>query len=149
MLSMKAKYALKALVALGKNDGNRMHVKAIAEIANIPHKFLEAILVELKGHGFVMSSRGATGGYVLAVDSNEIRVGDVIRVVDGPLAPIRCASMTAYEPCEDCVNEEQCSLHSVMMEARHALSQVLDKQTIFDLVRFEMKKGKAAKYAKA
>lgn len=140
MLSMKAKYALKALVLMAKNDGEQMHVKGIAEQENIPYKFLEAIFSELKRHGIVNSRRGASGGYVLAKDARKIMAGDVIRLIDGPLAPIRCASLTAYQPCEDCPDEEQCALHDVMLEVRSALSSVLDSRSIFELSQYKQRK---------
>lgn len=144
MLSMKAKYALKALVTLAKRDGEQMHVKAIAAEANIPYKFLEAILAELKRDGLVNSRRGAAGGYVLARDSREITAGDIIRLMDGPLAPIRCASMTAYQACEDCPDEDQCALHDVMTDVRSALSSVLDKRSIHELAKFRNRKRSRA-----
>lgn len=137
MLSMKAKYALKALIALAGAEKEQMQVKAIAAAANIPPKFLEAILAELKKRGIVDSRRGSAGGYMLARDAREIMAGDIIRVMDGPLAPIRCASMTAYRPCDDCPDQNSCSLHDVMKEVRHALSSVLDKRSIYDLAVFE------------
>jgi Rrf2 family protein len=140
MLSMKAKYALKALAVLARNDKEQMQVKAIAVQANIPSKFLEAILTELKNRGIVNSKRGATGGYTLAHDSRKIMTGDIIRLMDGPLAPIRCASMTAYQPCDDCPDEMYCSLHDVMKDVRAALSAILDGRSIHDLASFETRK---------
>ncbi len=144
MLSMKAKYALKALVVLVQNGNKQMQVKAIASEANVPYKFLEAILAELKNRNIVNSRRGATGGYTLAQDSRKIMAGDIIRMMDGPLAPIRCASMTAYQACDDCPSENDCSIHDVMKDVRAALSSVLDKRSIHDLANFEPKKRKKA-----
>lgn len=137
MLSMKAKYALQALVVLDKNRDRQMQTRAIAALADIPYKFLEAILAELRDRGFVQSRRGAAGGYMLAMDSRKIMVGDILRLMDGPLAPIRCASLTAYERCENCHDEIRCSIRHVMMDARSALSAVLDKRSIYDLAQFE------------
>jgi Rrf2 family protein len=141
MLSMKAKYALKALIALADNGGKQMNAWAIASEANVPPKFLEAIMTELRTRGIVNSRRGASGGFALARDAKEIMAGDIIRMVDGPLAPIRCASVTAYQRCEDCPDEERCALHDMMKDVRSALSSVLDRRSIHDLAQAEGKKG--------
>jgi Rrf2 family protein len=130
---MKAKYALKALIVLAESEG-RMQARAIAKAANIPGKFLEAILTELKMRGVLDSRRGAEGGFTLARDARKIMAGDIIRMMDGPLAPIRCASLTAYKRCEDCPDEARCALHGLMRDVRAALSGVLDKCSIQDLV---------------
>ena len=106
MLTNKAKYGLRAMCALAQADGGRLQAHAIASAANVPEKFLEAILVELRKAGFVDSRRGHRGGHALARPASDIPVGDLIRAIDGPLAPVRCASMTAYEPCTDCVDPE-------------------------------------------
>jgi Rrf2 family protein len=103
-----------------------MQAHAIARRANVPEKFLEAILVELRRAGFVQSRRGHLGGHALAKPAAEIMVGDLIRAIDGPLAPVRCASMTAYEPCSDCADPEHCAVRELMRETRAALSAVLD-----------------------
>jgi Rrf2 family protein len=145
MLSMKAKYALKALTALAGNNGRQMSAWAIASEANIPPKFLEAIMTELRTRGIVNSRRGASGGFTLARDAREIMAGDIIRLVDGPLAPIRCASVTAYQRCEDCPSEERCTLHDMMKDVRSALSSVLDRRSIYDLARKESKAAKKIK----
>ncbi|HEX2752427.1 MAG TPA: Rrf2 family transcriptional regulator, partial [Alphaproteobacteria bacterium] len=139
---MKAKYALKALVVLAQNDAVQMQVKAIAQQANIPSKFLEAILGILKNRQIVNSRRGAAGGYALAKDSRKIMVADIIRIMDGPLAPIRCASMTSYQACADCPDETVCALHDVMKDVRAALSAVLDKRSIYDLAKYAAPKRK-------
>lgn len=141
---MKAKYALKALVVLAKSEDQRMQVKTIAAQANVPYKFLEAILAELKNRNIVNSHRGAAGGYTLARDSRDIMAGDIIRIMDGPLAPIRCASLTAYQACDDCPTEGLCSLHDVMKDVRAALSSVLDKRSIYELAHFEAEERKRA-----
>ncbi len=137
MLSMKAKYALKALIVLAGSEEGRMQARAIATEANVPPKFLEAILTELKMRGVLDSRRGAEGGFTLARDARKIMAGDIIRIMDGPLAPIRCASMTAYKRCDDCPDEARCALHGLMREVREAMSGVLDKCSIHDLAREE------------
>lgn len=90
--------------------------KNISETQNIPKKFLDAILVELKNSGF-FSKKGLYGGYSLARNADAIAVGDIIRIIDGPLAPIPCASKTRYRPCEDCKDEASCQVRFVMQEA--------------------------------
>ena len=144
MLTMKAKYALKALITLARNKDDRMQVKEIATTANIPCKFLETILCELKNHGLVNSLRGACGGFWLARDAEEITAGDVIRIMDGPLAPLRCASITSYKPCEDCLDESVCPLHNIMKDAQKALSSVFDQRSIHSLAFFKNQKKEKA-----
>jgi Rrf2 family protein len=107
-----------------------VQARAIAARANVPEKFLEAILVELRKAGFVESRRGHLGGHALAKPAGEIMVGDLIRAIDGPLAPVRCASMTAYEPCSDCRDPEHCAVRELMRETRAALSGVLDHYSL-------------------
>lgn len=144
MLTMKTKYALKALTALAQEQSGQLQAKAIAAKANVPYKFLEAILGELRTRGFLISQRGAAGGFRLARDSRQILVADVIRAVEGPLAPIRCASLTAYRSCDDCPDEGSCALHKVMRDVRKAMSDVLDKRSIYDLARYTQQAGDKA-----
>jgi Rrf2 family protein len=139
---MKAKYALKALTVLAGSDGKKMSARAIASEANIPYKFLESIMTQLSTCGIVNSCRGPSGGFVLSHDARRIMAGDIIRMMDGFLAPIRCASVTAYQRCKDCPNEDHCSLHDIMKDARSALSSVLDRRSIHDLARKEKKTQK-------
>lgn len=134
MLSMKAKYALKALIHMAQTDHPMLPSKQIAEAADIPQKFLDNILQELRQNGIVDSKRGIFGGYFLAKDARDIFLGDIIRIIDGPLAPIRCASLTAYQKCEDCRDEAACQLRHLMLDVRNAMSGVLDKRCLQDLV---------------
>ena len=134
MLSMKAKYAIRALTVMAQNEGKMLQAKTIAKEADVPQKFLEAILLELKNHGIVGSKRGIFGGYFLARPTSEITVGNIIRQIDGPLAPIRCASVTAYQKCDDCVDEATCTIRKTMVDVRNAMSDVLDNKTLKDLV---------------
>ncbi len=133
MLSMKAKYALRALMVLARHDKKTVQSKTIAKEADVPQKFLENILLELKHHGLVDSKRGIFGGYFLAKPASEITVGNLIRMMDGPLAPIRCASITAYRKCDDCQDENLCEIRKTMLEVRHAISHVLDNKSIADM----------------
>ena len=133
MLSMKAKYALRALIVMAKNEKKMLASKSIAQAADVPQKFLDNILQELRHHGLVNSKRGVFGGYFLAKPAADIRLGNLIRVIDGPLAPIPCASVTAYQKCDDCSDEQACEIRKTMVEVRNAIACVLDGKSIHDL----------------
>src|ERR1700681_66450 len=127
MLTAKGKYGLKALVHLATlPPGETTQAIDIAQANNIPKKFLDAILGELRNAGIVHSRKGPGGGYMLARAPREIKIGHVIRTIDGPLAPIACASRTAYQPCRDCRDIKACSVRLMMTEVRDAISDVLD-----------------------
>jgi len=131
MLTKKAKYGLKALVHLaGLKPGEMALVSDIAEANQIPKKFLDVILGDLRNAGLLHSKKGKGGGYMLARPPAEIGVGDVIRVIDGPLAPIPCVSKRGYRRCEDCIDETHCAVRIVMLHAREAIVGVLDKTTL-------------------
>jgi Rrf2 family protein len=132
MLTMKAKYALRAMCALASAGEARLQAHELAQRSRVPGKFLEAILVDLRGAGFVDSRRGQRGGHALTRAPERIMIGDLIRAIDGPLAPVRCASVTAYEPCRDCPDPDACALRALMRESRDALSQVLDRRSLRD-----------------
>ena len=134
MLSMKAKYAIRALIVLGRNEKKMLQIKTIAKEADVPQKFLETILLELKNKGFVASKRGIFGGYFLAKNTDDVTIGNVIRVIDGPLAPIRCASVTAYQKCDDCIDETTCVIRKTMIEVRNAIADVLDNKTLKEII---------------
>ncbi len=133
MLTMKAKYALRALMVLAQPGRDLTPARVLAVDADVPEKFLEAILVELRHAGFVQSRRGLLGGHSLARPAEQIRLGDVIRCIDGPLAPIRCASVTAFAPCEDCPDPDRCAIRDLMSDVRNAMARVLDHRTLRDL----------------
>jgi Rrf2 family protein len=134
MLTNKGKYGLKAMVHLaGLEPGRPALVADIAKENEIPKKFLDTILGELRNAGFVQSKKGKGGGYVLARPAHEIRVGHVIRVLDGPLAPVNCASRTSYRRCDDCRDEQRCAVRLMMLEARNALATVLDNRTLAEM----------------
>lgn len=131
MLSQKAKYALKAMIMLAEQeDGVLLQTPEISEAQKIPRKFLELILLDLKNRGLVHSQRGKHGGYVLAKPAGEITFGQIVRLMDGPLAPIPCASLTAYRRCADCRDEKTCAIRKVMREVRDAVAGVLDHVTL-------------------
>jgi Rrf2 family protein len=133
MLTRKGKYGLKALVHLARlPPGELALIGSIAAENRIPKKFLDAILGELRNARFVTSRKGKGGGYRLARPAEDIRIGDVIRALDGPLAPISCASRTRYERCEDC-DEATCRVRHVMIEVREAIAAVLDNRTLAEM----------------
>jgi len=134
MLSSKAKYGLKAMVHLARRQGEgSILIADIAAQERIPRKFLDAILLELKTRGFLSSKKGKGGGYCLAKSASTIPVGDIVRVLDGPLAPVPCVSASAYRRCDDCVDESACSVRAVMQDVRDAVARILDNTTLADM----------------
>jgi len=132
-LSKRGEYGLRAMIILAdvqKNSPNGMiQIKEISAREEIPAKFLEQILLALKNAGLVHSKMGIGGGYYLARAPKEITLGQIVRTLDGPLAPIKCVSQTAYEPCV-CPDEETCGLRMVMGDVRNAISNILDNTTL-------------------
>jgi Rrf2 family protein len=127
MLSKRAKYAIKALLALAERGREEpMRIADLARGEHIPPKFLELILLVLRNHGILQSRKGKGGGYLLARDPKDIYLGQIVRMFDGPLAPVPCASETAYVPCADCPNEAVCGVHLAMRAVRDATARVLD-----------------------
>jgi Rrf2 family protein len=141
-LSKRGEYALRALIDLGiaKELGRPMlPISELAAQENLPVKFLEQILVELKEAGYLDSKRGKLGGYFLKKPMQNISIGNVVRLIDGPLAPIRCASQSAYERCS-CPDEEHCGLRMLMLDVRNAISHILDRYTLADTVEVTLRK---------
>ncbi|MEO8126729.1 MAG: Rrf2 family transcriptional regulator [Bryobacteraceae bacterium] len=133
-LSKRGKYALRALYCLGREYGKGpILIANIAATEQIPRKFLELILLQMRDRGIVASKKGKGGGYVLAKPPEEITLGSVIRIIDGPLAPLPCASETAYRKCDECVDEHRCGTKLVMRQVRDAMSAILDHTTIADV----------------
>ncbi len=131
MLSNKAKYAFKAMFALARLEpGALLQANAIATQENISKKFLDLILLELRGAGLVRTVRGQHGGYALAKPPSEVTLGQIVRIIDGPLAPIACASVTAYRRCADCKDETACLVRQSMRRVRDAASDILDHTTL-------------------
>jgi Rrf2 family protein len=133
MLSKKAKYALRALAVLTRAYPARVPAGRLAREAMVPEKFLESILVELRNARVVESRRGNVGGHALARPAESIMVGDVVRIIDGPIAPIRCASVTAFQPCSDCADPDRCALRLLMGDVRDAMSAVIDRRSLRQL----------------
>ena len=140
MLSMKAKYGLRALLYLARHEGEGLVlISDLAEKENIPKKFLELILLDLKNHGILQSKKGKGGGYSLGRKPAAIKLGRVIRLLDGPLAPLPCVSQTAYVPCDECEDEKTCGIRLVMRDVRDAIANILDNTTLADVLqRVEM-----------
>jgi len=134
MISKKSKYALKALGYLAeRHKSGPVVIAAIAEDRQIPLKFLENILLSLKHHNILHSKKGKGGGYVLARAPEKISIAEVLRAIDGPIAPLPCVSINFYEKCDDC-NERSCSVRRIMAATRDATLKVLEKSTVRDLV---------------
>ncbi len=116
-----------------------LQVSELASKEDLPVKFLEQILMQLKAAGYLESRRGKHGGYLLARPPENISIGQVARLIDGPLAPIACVSQTAYERCT-CPDEEHCGLRMLMLDVRNAISNILDRYTLADVVEITMRK---------
>jgi Rrf2 family protein len=135
MLSQKAKYAMRALLYLAQAEPeNPVFISEIAEQQAVPKKFLELILLDLKRHGLVHSYRGKKGGYLLAKSPESIFFGQVIRIIDGPLAQLPCASRTAYRRCDDCQDEKTCEIRRVLLRVRDSTAQILDHTSLADVM---------------
>ncbi len=133
-LSVRGKYALRALTVLGERYGpDVVRIQAISQEQNIPKRFLEQILFDLKSAQIVESRRGVAGGYRLAVPPDKIPLAKVIRHLEGALAPVGCISQQFYEKCT-CPDEMKCPLRSIMKEVRDAIAEILEKMTVADLV---------------
>ena len=137
-LSKRGEYGLRAMINLADTaEAGKpyplVQIKDISERENIPAKFLEQILLALKNAGLLQSKIGFGGGYYLARPAAEINLGQIVRILDGPLAPIRCVSQMAYEPC-DCPDEQTCGLRMVMGDVRNAIAAILDNTSLADVV---------------
>jgi Rrf2 family protein len=145
VLTNKGKYGLKALVHLaGLRDGETAQAVEIAETNHIPKKFLDSILRDLKIAGMVMAKKGPGGGYRLARSAGDIMVGRAIRALDGPLAPIACASRTAYQPCDDCRDVAACAVRITMLEVRDAMAEILDRVSLEEMRERQVMQTKRA-----
>jgi Rrf2 family cysteine metabolism transcriptional repressor len=149
-ISKKGEYALKALIELAINYDKGISITLINDIArqeDIPPKYLEQILLNLKKVGILVSKRGVGGGYALARSPSEISLGEVIRVIEGPLAPLNCVSVRSHVRCPQ---ESTCGLYSVMLDVRNAIANILDNISLRDIARRSLdladKKSKAINY---
>ena len=134
MLTNKGKYGLKAIIHLARlAPAETAQVADIARANNISKKFLDAILLDLRNAGMLRSKKGPGGGYALAKPARSIKVGAVVRALDGPIAPLACASRSAFRACDDCDDGANCAVRRIMTEVRDAMAGVLDNTTIADL----------------
>lgn len=141
-MSKRGEYALRALIDLGiaRELGHSMlQISALVEKEKLPEKFLVQILLQLREAGYIESKRGKHGGYSLARPMDEINFGQIIRLIDGPLAPIACVSQTAYSRCT-CPDEAHCGLRMLMLDVRNAIANVLDRYTLADIVGITLRK---------
>jgi len=140
VLSQKTRYALKALLLLAEDEKNKKEPVLISDLAKrgrMPQKFLEAILLELKNHGILQSKKGKGGGYLLGKVAEEIKLGAVIRILEGPLALLPCVSQTAYKKCDECRDEETCGIRILFKEVRDATAEILDNTSLAKVSRVE------------
>ena len=136
MLTSRAKYAVRATMVLAEMKAANGWTSAteLAEAADVPRKFLEAILTQLRDHGLLESRRGPAGGHRLAAQPFDVSAADVIRAIDGPLAMTPCASVTAFRACDDCADVAKCRIRALMRRARDAVASVLEECTLADLI---------------
>jgi len=141
-LSKRGEYALRSMINLGIAAKVNRSLVRVAELANaedLPVKFLEQVMQQLREAGFVESERGKHGGYRLAKPAGRIPIGQIVRLIDGPLAPIGCVSQTAYKPC-NCPDPDHCGLRMLMVDVRNAIAAVLDRYTLADVVEVTTRK---------
>ncbi len=135
MLSKKTKYGIKALTCIARQEkGTMLQIAAIAEKENISHKFLESILLTLRKTGVLGAKKGKGGGYYLLKNAVEVKMTDVIRTLEGPIAMVPCVSLNFYEKCDDCPDENACAVHKLMIQVRDNTLDVLRNTTLADLV---------------
>lgn len=131
---MKTKYGIKALTYIARQkDLKIVQIATIAKEENIPHKFLESILLSMRKAGFLGSKKGKDGGYYLLKNPEDILMTEVFRVLEGPIAMLPCVSLNYYERCEDCPDENKCSVHKLMVQVRDSTLNVLKNNTLADL----------------
>ena len=141
-ISKRGEYALRALIDLGiasEMGWPMLQISGLASKEKLPIKFLEQIFTQLKAAGYIVSRRGKFGGYSLGRPMSRIKFGDVIRLIDGPLAPIRCVSQTSYSRCS-CPDEIHCGLRILMFDVRNAIATILDRYTLADIVGITLRK---------
>ncbi len=138
MLSKKAKYGLQAIIFLAKEEKKKqgpIQIASLAKNEKIPKKFLEIILLELRKQGILHSKLGAGGGYSLGKAAEKISIGQVVRILDGPLAQVSCLSKTAYHKCDECKDEKTCEIRKIMKKVHETTTRILDRTTLADAVK--------------
>lgn len=138
MLSKKTKYAINALVYLAKNNsGKPIPISQISADQNIPHKFLEAILLDLKNARILNSKKGKLGGYILNKEPSAVDMAEVMRLFDGAVALLPCVTYRFYERCEECIDEETCGIREVFLDIRNETVERLKNATLADIIQRE------------
>lgn len=136
MLSRKTKYGIKALTFIcNHEEENPIPIATIAKEENIPHKFLESILLTLKKGGILAAKKGKGGGYYLLKDANDILMTDIFRLLNGPIAMVSCVSLNFYEHCDDCPDQDACRVNRLMLEVRDSTLKVLREKTLAQLAQ--------------
>jgi Rrf2 family protein len=140
MLTQRSRYALRAMLFMATQpaEGAPVPMTRIAAGANVPRKFLELILADLREAGFLISTRGKMGGYRLSRPKHLISLGEIVRVIEGPLALVPCVSRTAYRPCGDCKDEATCAIRLAMARVRDETARILDGTSLADATAEEL-----------
>ncbi len=142
MISKKTKYAIKALMVLGRNYGKEpMQIIKIAEEERIPKKFLEQILLEMRNAGILYSKKGAGGGYSLNKSPEDIFLSQIMRLIDGPIALLPCVSLNFYRSCDECTEEHACGIRDTFTDVRNAMLQILNDTSVATLINKEKELG--------
>jgi Rrf2 family protein len=139
MISKKMKYGIKALIEISRSDNELISAASISDKANIPLKFLEQILTELKKGRIINSRKGSNGGYYLLNTPELITMTDIYRIIDGPIAWAPCASLNFYETCNDCPSEKECQIHHALVHIRNHTLLLLQSMTLADLANNKFK----------
>lgn len=137
MITQKTKYALKAMMVLADaaaSGNNALRIEEIAQRSATPKRFLEQILLQIRNAGMISSRRGRAGGYILTREPSSISIGELLRLIDGPIAPLPCLSRTAYQRCEDCVDEDSCRVRKLFSDVFYAYLLMIESLTLADLV---------------
>jgi len=135
MISKKTKYALKAAIYLAREyEKGPILIADLARNEKIPKKFLELILLSMKNNGILMSKKGKSGGYYLAKSPRTVSMGQIVRIMEGTVAPVPCVSESSYEKCEECENENTCGIRIVMKDVRDVIANILDNATLADVL---------------
>ncbi|MGQ0611867.1 MAG: RrF2 family transcriptional regulator [Paracoccaceae bacterium] len=138
MISQKTKYALKALMVLGDQralGGPPLRIEEIARLSGAPKRFLEHILLDIRNAGIIASTRGRSGGYALAREPSQVSVSELLRLIDGPMAPLQCLSRKAYQRCDDCADEDTCRIRRIFAEVFWSYLVMIDSLTLSDILR--------------
>lgn len=139
MISKKCKYAIHALVFMGKQPQEKFLIKDVSQACRIPKKFLEAILLDLKRAGILGSRPGKGGGYFMRRAPSEVNLAEVVRLFDGAIAAVPCATYKFYESCAECEDEETCTVRDAFLEVRNQTVELLKANTLEDMIRKEAK----------